>query len=328
MNQRESNLPLLIGLVVALTLHGLAAATWAMWDLVSSIRFMRVDPAYRQPEPPPEEEEPLKPGQLTPGVSQVNLVTYEDYQKLLAREAQFDQPLTQTQEDPDPNARQAPLDPTPPGLRRNTAQPAPPRRLIVQAPRPDEPRTESARPRNADTFDAPPSSVAELAAVEQEVIEPDTEPGELTEPDITAEPTPPQPQRVAVAEPRPAAPEPSEADPTVAPKTDSESPAVSRIEGLEIQPGAVYSVQGVKLTTVVPRFSLVAKRTTAPRNPIVRLTFDAGGKVIRADVLRSSGYDNVDGPILNSLYKWTAEGPIDEMFVLDELKIILGVIDD
>lgn len=328
MNQRDSNLPLWIGLIVALTLHALGAVSWAMWDLVSSIRWMRVDPTYSQPELIPEEEEKLMPGQLTPGISRVNLVTHEDYQKLLADQAKFDQPMTQTKVDPTPDAQRSPLDPTPPAIQSKTAEPLPASQMLVQAPRPTEPTPQAMRPLNAETFDGPRDPDAELTQAVEQAIDPETEPGELSEPDIAAQPTPPQPERVTIAEPRPASAEPSVSDPTVAPKTDSESPAVSRIKGLAIQPGSVHSVQGVKITTVAPRFSLVARHTTTPHDPIVRVTFDSNGKAIRADVIRSSGYDNIDSPILNSLYQWTAEGPIGEMFVLEELRIILGVIED
>ena len=47
--------------------------------------------------------------------------------------------------------------------------------------------------------------------------------------------------------------------------------------------GNVLTVRGVKIRTVTPRISLVARYTTAPRDPIVRLVFDEHGKVINAD---------------------------------------------
>ena len=43
-------------------------------------------------------------------------------------------------------------------------------------------------------------------------------------------------------------------------------------------------------------------------NPDVQITFNREGRVVRARFLKSTGYSNVDGPLLLSLYKWTASG--------------------
>lgn len=46
-----------------------------------------------------------------------------------------------------------------------------------------------------------------------------------------------------------------------------------------------------------------------PHNPIAKVVFDHhDGRVIKAELVRSSGYPNVDGPVLASLYRWRAAG--------------------
>ena len=45
-----------------------------------------------------------------------------------------------------------------------------------------------------------------------------------------------------------------------------------------------------------------------PRNPLIRIEFDASGAVRHAEAIESSGNSNIDGPILDAIYRWTAEG--------------------
>ena len=76
---------------------------------------------------------------------------------------------------------------------------------------------------------------------------------------------------------------------------------------IPIRPGRVLAGEGIEIQTAVPRFS-VAVRFTSPRNPVVRVVFSKDGDVIDADIIKSSEYPNVDGPILASLYRWHASG--------------------
>jgi len=120
--------------------------------------------------------------------------------------------------------------------------------------------------------------------------------------------------------------EPSQANPTAAMRSESESPPISRIDYARIKPGGVESVQGIKITTVVPRFSTVAQMTTVPANPSYRVHFNAEGKVTKIEQLQSTGYVNVDAPIMTAIYKWTAKGDIDEDgLTIDRLDIQLNV---
>jgi hypothetical protein len=76
-----------------------------------------------------------------------------------------------------------------------------------------------------------------------------------------------------------------------------------------VQPGRVLVSSGVEIKTAVPRFSTVARYSALPTNPLVSVAFDPeSGRVVEAEILRSSGYPNVDAPILASLYRWRARG--------------------
>ncbi|MAE60446.1 MAG: hypothetical protein CMJ49_03715 [Planctomycetaceae bacterium] len=119
----------------------------------------------------------------------------------------------------------------------------------------------------------------------------------------------------------------ADAKPTVSPKADRETPALSRTASAKVQPGRVVALRGIEVNTVRPRFSAAALMTGVPRNPRLRIVFNPEGKVIRAEFIRTTAYGNWDGPILTSVYKWTASGEglkrIKDQFVL-EADIILG----
>jgi hypothetical protein len=139
-------------------------------------------------------------------------------------------------------------------------------------------------------------------------------------------PREPQPQ----TQPTPAvAPsQPSQANPTSAMRSDAESPPVSRIDYAQIKPGGVAAVRGVRIKTVVPRYSTVARMVSVPANPTYRVTFNGQGEVTKVEQLKSTGYINVDAPIITAIYKWTAQGKFDpDGFVIDQLDIKLGMND-
>ncbi len=105
--------------------------------------------------------------------------------------------------------------------------------------------------------------------------------------------------------------------PTAALKSDSEAVGASRRGSVAMVPGGVVSVKGVKIRTVRPRFSVVALMTSVPLSPQFVVTFGSDGKVIKVRKVRSSGYSVVDGPVVTSLYKMTAEGDYGGEFVLE-----------
>ncbi|MDX1566033.1 MAG: energy transducer TonB [Phycisphaeraceae bacterium] len=75
-----------------------------------------------------------------------------------------------------------------------------------------------------------------------------------------------------------------------------------------VKPGAVVAQEGLRINTAKIRLTITTRYTTSPANPQVELIFNPKGRVLRARILRSTGYPTVDGPVLSSLYKWTAEG--------------------
>lgn len=102
---------------------------------------------------------------------------------------------------------------------------------------------------------------------------------------------------------------------SASPKADKESHPVSLHDGpVLIRPGQVITGRGIEIKTSVPRLSVVA-RFVLPSNPVIKVTFDSHGDVVQAEFIRTSGYENWDGPVLASLYRWKAQGPM-----LDDLK--------
>lgn len=120
----------------------------------------------------------------------------------------------------------------------------------------------------------------------------------------------------------------SQSNPTVSPKTDSESPATTPDrDDKAVKPGKVLARQGLRIQTAVPRFDPVAIWSSIPSNPVVRLTFNNKGDAVNAVVVKSTGYPNIDAPILASLYKWKAQGKkleqIEGTFDM-EITLLLG----
>lgn len=75
--------------------------------------------------------------------------------------------------------------------------------------------------------------------------------------------------------------------------------------------GRVMAGEGVNVRTTRPRWTTTTLLTaTAPKDPVVRVTFGRNGKVVEADFVngQGSGYDNVDEPLLNAVHSWTASG--------------------
>jgi len=83
-----------------------------------------------------------------------------------------------------------------------------------------------------------------------------------------------------------------------------------------VRPGAVLTRRGLRIKTIRPRFSAVTQVSAVPANPLVRVSFNREGQVISARFIRSTGYADVDGPILASLYRWSAAGAL--LRTLDE----------
>lgn len=125
--------------------------------------------------------------------------------------------------------------------------------------------------------------------------------------------------REARRESRPTAVEPrSGSGPSDQPgaRADKESPATSRKKPVRVHPGRPVAAQGLEIKTVKPRFGLATSVLVVPRDPVVRITFNRRGRVIRAEFLkgRNTGSPDVDTPLLNAVYRWRATGKaIDDL---------------
>ncbi len=74
--------------------------------------------------------------------------------------------------------------------------------------------------------------------------------------------------------------------------------------------GRVEAGQGLDIRTVRPIFTAVTRALSFPSPPIVEVKFSRAGVVEHVRVIRSSGYDDVDGPIVNAVYQWRASGKV------------------
>lgn len=117
--------------------------------------------------------------------------------------------------------------------------------------------------------------------------------------------------------------EDSKSNPTAAAKTKSESPPSTRVKYATFKNGKVEGPKGVAVDTVNPRFSMAALIASAPKNPTVYIKFNEKGEVETAKITKTSGYANVDGPILTAVYKWKAEGFEGDHYIIENMNFIL-----
>lgn len=92
--------------------------------------------------------------------------------------------------------------------------------------------------------------------------------------------------------------------------SDAESTAVSTSQTLDFKPGMPLTGKGIRIRTVVPRFSTTTQLTTMPRNPVLVIRFNRAGRVVKAEFEKNegTGYRDVDEPLLDAVYRWTAVG--------------------
>ncbi len=139
-------------------------------------------------------------------------------------------------------------------------------------------------------------------------------------------PTPPSPPPAAPKEgdPAPAAPgPPRDAPPKAGDAAEKESDAFSAID---VPPelwklGKPLAMKGLEIRTRRPTLPLLTQLTTRPRDPVVELRFHRNGRVVQAQLLSSTGFPQVDGPILDALYAWTAKGEV--LSSLDEDQVAI-----
>ena len=89
---------------------------------------------------------------------------------------------------------------------------------------------------------------------------------------------------------------------------DREADGSSIKRAANFRNGRVEAGHGLDIRTVRPIFTAVTRALSFPSPPIVEVKFDRTGVASRVRVIRSSGYDDVDGPIVNAVYQWKASG--------------------
>ena len=91
-------------------------------------------------------------------------------------------------------------------------------------------------------------------------------------------------------------------------QSDRESDAFSTAVG-EYRAGKVLAGKGIEIRPTRPKFGLLARTLALPASPRVEVVFGRNGTVKRARIVRSSGYSTeIDEPIINAVYEWTASG--------------------
>ncbi len=287
---------------------------------------------------PPPEDDLVKPG-LDDGSDQgMAWIGYAEYQEHLARHAETDQAAFTDKETGGGGApaqgapEQAPPVPSEPGAQQPPTPPTP-----EQAQPSPEPAQRSPPP-------APPTSppVPEIqlpvAPVGPEgtlpLVQPPTPPAppEQPQPQAQIQPQPPsqpqpetQPQQPTPQQPQPQATQGATA-PTVAPvpgppgaqgpsdaqgdRSDRESDATSIVDAppSKWRNGKPLAQKGLEIITRKPELPILTRLTTSPGNPICEIIFDKSGKPVTCKILLSSGTEDVDGPVLDALYRWRARG--------------------
>lgn len=91
---------------------------------------------------------------------------------------------------------------------------------------------------------------------------------------------------------------------------DDESAPRSAVETMAVRLGRPVARPGLQIQTSYARFSVSAMVLNKPRSPLVRITFGRSGKVLRASFVggQTTGSADVDKPLLDSLYRWSARG--------------------
>lgn len=272
---RHPDWRLALGLAASLLFHGLAAVAIGMGSLGAS----------SAPPPPPA----MDPPKLTPGVDRSRAVTISwiGFEEPTPHEAQLaatDQPALARGPAPTPSpevaATQPPVPPTP------SVRPMP--------------LAEAASSKPLPAIPLPPRTVDDLLAHLDRTPEKQAE---------KPKPTPEKPTKPAPAVTQP--PAPTARQPGGGPR---ESSPTSQHKPRKIRPGKPIAMEGLQINTVAPLFSTITRLTSAPSNPLVSVTFDTKGKAVKAEILQSSGDTDVDRPVLDAVYQWTAQGKkLDEL---------------
>ncbi len=303
---RHPHTPMAVGLILTTLVH-LCGMSWLTYWLIQipldgSGRLLtdQLKPLLAAPRPIPL-------GQDGPKSSAMAWIAYDDFRELIAPRSTTEQPALQRQIQPTPDAP-LPPDPTPVlseevAAVQDAAGSVPSGAAVSSDPSSREQPPAPSRPTMAR------SNVPQKPLEIQELILG----GKTTKIRSARRRHNPSRRRTAsnpVDQRRTTHRHSRKANPTAAARSDKESsPVMLKDHAKVVVPGGVLVGEGLEVKTVQPRFSVITRASAVPDNPLARLVFNhQDGRVIHAKLIRSSGYPNVDGPVLASLYKWQATG--------------------
>lgn len=193
-----------------------------------------------------------------------------------------------------------------PAIDTSTTEPTPeptPTPAPIDAPLKEATAGDEARVRTGpETPPTPEDAPAEPKRAERPTPTPPTD----------AQPSPLRPETPAAGE----APQTANAgEPAI--KDERESPATAREPFDARLNGRPIAREGLQIRTVNPEFSITTRLTSAPRNPIVDISFGPDGRAKRVEFTRDpktkqlldAGDRAYSEPVLNALYRWRASGP-------------------
>ena len=319
-NQRPI-IPLVLGFVASVLAHLavivpllVAIMTASGWQ---SVRLQTAfDPEdFKAPEQEPVQDDEVRLGIDARTPSSFTWIGYEEYQEHLAVLAEIEQAANS----PMPPGQMLPLD-LANALDQGESQfdeqpPADASAAAVRLAKLLELFEFPASP--AKTADDQPHTAAtdrtglqRALALLDELLNKAMQQASQTPPTNAEEPTlPRQSGEVEVSnapQPKPRRP----ATPTSGNASEMESDPTSKLEVplADIKLGKPIAGHGLQIKPRRPSFTTWTMLTAAPGNPLVEIRFPRSGRPVLAQILESSGDRRVDEAILNSLYRWRAQG--------------------
>lgn len=299
----RDNRLLLIGLAFSIALHVLLVMPWLSTAASTTENRGIVDlvTAIEPPAPEPEKEPVL--GLQDSMAKTMNWIGYEEYEKHLARLADTDQAAFKM--NPSGGGGATPTSSEPPQDQPSKTQPPPDAAAVDQTPASGE---LPARLEPSDSEQQGP---------------PAPEPGDGEEPDPKPKEEPtsdPKPQPEPTPEPKPdpgQGPGAGDGDPGDsgdAADRESDPTSIVDVPPEKWRTGKPLAAHGLEMQTRRPQLTPLTLISARFGNPVVEIQFGPNGKPKNALILQSSGDERVDGPILDSLYRWRAKGDrIDEL---------------
>ncbi len=94
-------------------------------------------------------------------------------------------------------------------------------------------------------------------------------------------------------------------------RRDQSADATSMLrEAVDVVPGRPAAAKGLKIKTTPPQWGITTQLISSARNPVVAITFGKNGRVSKVVFVKgmNAGAPDVDGPLLDAIHEWRAEG--------------------